>query len=102
MDASLGLGASLVYLTSDDPAKILAQVRRDSHLRRQVHARLKACAHRARTIISQHHRTIERLASALAHRQSITAADLSILIGPDMQPITGSNGVDPGNVFAVE
>ncbi|WP_441277184.1 AAA family ATPase [Tardiphaga sp. 172_B4_N1_3] len=86
MDASLGLGGSLVYLTSDDPAEILAQVRRDSHLRRQVHARLKACAHRARTIISQNTGALELLETSLAHRRHLTAADISALlreINPD-------------------
>jgi SpoVK/Ycf46/Vps4 family AAA+-type ATPase len=80
MDASLGLGASLVYLTSDNPAEILAQVRRDTHLRRQVHARLKACAHRARTIIGQNTRALELLETSLVRRRHLTATDVSALL----------------------
>ncbi|MEH2469258.1 SpoVK/Ycf46/Vps4 family AAA+-type ATPase [Nitrobacteraceae bacterium AZCC 2161] len=80
MDASLGLGGSLVYLTSDNPAEILAQVRRDSHLRRQVHARLKACAHRARTIISHNQRALELLETSIARRRHLTSTDVSALL----------------------
>ncbi|SNT12504.1 ATP-dependent Zn proteases [Tardiphaga sp. OK246] len=80
MDASLGLGGSLVYLTSDNPAEILAQVRRDSHLRRQVHARLKACAHRARTIIGRNTRALELLEACLARRGHLSATDVSALL----------------------
>lgn len=80
MDASLGLGGSLVYLTSDDPTEILAQVRHDSHLRRQVHARLKACAHRARTIVSQNQRAVELLETSLTCRKYLTSTDVSALL----------------------
>ncbi|MGM5035014.1 AAA family ATPase [Tardiphaga sp. 803_E3_N1_3] len=80
MDASLGLGGSLVYLISDDPAEVLAQVRRDTHLRRQVHARLKACAHRARTIIGQNKQALELLEASLARRRILTATDVSALL----------------------
>jgi ATP-dependent Zn protease len=80
MDASLGLGGSLVYLTSDDPAEILTQVRRDTHLRRQVHARLKACAHRARAIVSQNQRAVELLETSLTCRKYLTSTDVSALL----------------------
>ncbi|MGM4905996.1 AAA family ATPase [Tardiphaga sp. 866_E4_N2_1] len=93
MDASLGLGGSLVYLTSDDPAKILAQVRRDSHLRCQVHARLKACAHRARTIIGQNKHALELLETSLARRKTLTSAEVSEMLG-EINPNNFSSNCD--------
>uniref|UniRef100_Q07NV6 AAA ATPase, central domain protein n=1 Tax=Rhodopseudomonas palustris (strain BisA53) TaxID=316055 RepID=Q07NV6_RHOP5 len=90
MHAALGLGGSLVYLTSNDSTKLLEHVRQDSHIRRQIHATLKACAHRARTIVSHHQRELGILETALAHRGHLAPDDISRLIRETDQGCTGS------------
>lgn len=91
LEGSLGLGGSLVYLMSSDDAQIMEQVRQDSHLRRQIHAMLKACAHRARTLISQNHEKLELLASKLAQQSHLTSADIAALVDDTIRENISSN-----------
>lgn len=91
LEGSLGLGGSLVYLMSSDDAEIMEQVRQDSHLRRQIHAMLKACAHRARTLISQNHEKLELLASKLAQKRHLTSADVATLVDDTIRENISSN-----------
>jgi hypothetical protein len=90
LEGSLGLGGSLVYLVSSDDAKIMEHVRQDSHLRRQIHAVLKGCAHRARTLVSQNREKLELLASKLA-QQDLTPADIQTLVGDIVRENVSSN-----------
>jgi ATP-dependent Zn protease len=91
LEGSFGLGGSLVYLISSDEADVMEHIRQDSHLRRQIHAILKACAHRARTLISQNRETFEMLASKLAQQYHLTSADISTLIGETIRENVSSN-----------
>jgi hypothetical protein len=76
---------------SSDDAQIMEQVRQDSYLRRQIHAMLKACAHRARTLISQYHVKLELLASKLAQQSHLTSADIATLVDDTIRENISSN-----------
>lgn len=91
LEGSLGLGGSLVYLVPSDDAKIMEHVRHDSHLRRQIHAMLKACAHRARTLVSQNRETLEMFASKLAQQNHLTSTDIFSLAGEIFRDNISSN-----------
>jgi ATP-dependent Zn protease len=91
LEGSLGLGGSLVYLVSGDEPEVMAHVRQDSHLRRQIHAMLKACAHRARTLVSENRRAVELLADVLAQQGNLTSTDISTLAGEIIRENVTSN-----------
>ncbi|WP_315764915.1 MULTISPECIES: AAA family ATPase [unclassified Bradyrhizobium] len=91
LESSFGLGNSLVYLVPNDPVEILALVRSDSRLRRQVHAKLKACAQRARVLIGQHRGKLVLIADALAQHSQLTSSDITRLVrGEDSNDVSSN------------
>jgi len=76
MEVSLGLGDSLVYLASRQPADVLARLRSDSLLRQTVERSMDRCFQRARGIITEHRVAFERIVSFLEDRGYASATDI--------------------------
>jgi hypothetical protein len=65
MEASLGLGPSLTYRSSNRVPEIMALIRTDRRLRRRVDALLETCFHRAWQILTDHRPALEEIARTL-------------------------------------
>ncbi|UZE46944.1 AAA family ATPase [Rhodopseudomonas sp. P2A-2r] len=77
MEMSLGLGNSLVYLSSARiPANMLSQLANDLFLRRQVSGVLDACLQKAKDLIAEHTDLLDPVVQILQDRGHITASDI--------------------------
>ena len=76
MEVSLGLGDSLVYLTSRRPDDVLARLRLDPLLRQTVARTMDQCFLRARGIITEHRVEFDRIVRLLEDRGYASAEDI--------------------------
>ncbi|WP_155413279.1 AAA family ATPase [Rhodopseudomonas palustris] len=76
MEVSLGLGDSLVYLTSRRPDDVLARLRLDPLLRQTVARTMDRCFQRARGIIMDHRVEFDRTVRLLEDRGRASAEDI--------------------------
>jgi AAA+ superfamily predicted ATPase len=77
MEMSLGLGDSLVYLSSARvPANMFSQLANDLFLRRQVSGVLDACLQKAKDLIAKHTDLLDPVVQMLQDRGHITASDI--------------------------
>jgi ATP-dependent Zn protease len=81
MEISLGLGESLVYLSSRRPADVLARVRIDVSLRARVSNILDECFKRAKTLIAEHSEFFDEVVRVLMDRGAVGASEVEGLVG---------------------
>ena len=82
MESSLGLGDSLVYLTSRRPGDVLARLRTDSLLNRIVAKTLDECFQRAKDTIAKHADALGEIIRLLNERETISKADIESKLRP--------------------
>lgn len=82
MESSLGLGDSLVYLTSRRPGDVLARLRTDSLLNRIVAKTLDECFQRAKDTIDKHADALGEIIRLLNERETISKADIESKLRP--------------------
>jgi AAA+ superfamily predicted ATPase len=94
MEISLGLGESLVYLSSRRPADVLARVRIDASLRTRVSKILDECFKRAKNLIAEHSESFDGAARVLMERGAIGASEVERLVSEKFSRLseTSSNG----------
>jgi hypothetical protein len=66
MEGSFGFGDDLAYLSSRDEEELLAHVRADPELRREVNQVLDVSLVRARTLLRAHRASLDEVADVLA------------------------------------
>ncbi|MFC0243250.1 AAA family ATPase [Rhodopseudomonas telluris] len=76
MEISLGLGESLVYLSSRRPNDVMARLRKDSLLNQIVAKTLNECFERAKNILAKHTAGLGEIIRLLSERQKISKADI--------------------------
>jgi AAA+ superfamily predicted ATPase len=100
METSLGLGESLVYLSSRHPATVLSRVRLDASLRHRVSKVLTECFERAKTLVDERATSLNAIVRVLQENGHASAPDIERLVGAGgntsdfLQPVTGSLTVD--------
>ncbi|MBN9598746.1 MAG: AAA family ATPase [Afipia sp.] len=94
MEISLGLGESLVYLSSRRPADVLARVRIDASLRTRVSKILDECFKRAKNLIAEHSESFDGVARVLMECDAIGASEVERLVSEKFSLLseTSSNG----------
>jgi len=96
MEASVGLGQSLVYRSSNRPDEVMASVRADPLLRQRINARLDACLQRARDILDEHRAALDTITTALACRGRVALSDIAMAI--DSAPVTAERINCPADI----
>jgi ATP-dependent Zn protease len=76
MEISLGLGASLVYLSSRRPDEVLARLQIDPLLRQMVAKIMDGCFQRAKGVIAERLAELDRIAQLLKERGYASAEDI--------------------------
>lgn len=84
MEVSLGLGDSLVYLSSPRvPDNVLSRLASDPFLRRQVSAVLDGCLRKSKEIIAERSKLLDEVVRSLKQRGQVAAGDIVVLLDPD-------------------
>ncbi|WP_338633190.1 AAA family ATPase [Afipia carboxidovorans] len=100
MEISLGLGESLVYLSSRHPAAVLSRVRLDAPLRHRVSKVLTECFERAKALVGERATSFNAVVRVLQENGHASAHDIERLVGAGgntsdfRQSVTGSVTAD--------
>lgn len=81
MEISLGLGESLVYLSSRRPADVLSRVRIDASLQARVSKVLTECFERAKTLVGERTTSFNAVVRVLQENGHAFAHDIERLVG---------------------
>lgn len=103
MEISLGLGESLVYLSSRRPMDVLARVRIDASLRTRVSKTLDECFKRAKNLIAEHSESFDGVVRVLTERGAVSASDVEGFVDCNkfsrLSPVSSNNSVTVEDSF---
>jgi ATP-dependent Zn protease len=80
LQTSYGLGDDLVFVTTSNPAEVLAQVKADRFLHRRIAKVLASCFQRATEIVAENSASFREIVKALEQSEVIAAADVERIV----------------------
>lgn len=80
LQTSYGLGDDLVFVTTNNPAEVLAQVKADRFLHRRIANLLASCFQRATEIVEENSVSFKEIAQTLERSEVVVAADVERIV----------------------
>jgi hypothetical protein len=81
VEASLGLGQTLTYMSSTEPEQLIERLKNDPALRQRVDTLLGECMSGARALLEQNRQALHRMAQELAAQTGVDRGRFSGIIG---------------------